>query len=165
MYYRYTDCLHIKSSGARCGAPAMRQSTLCYFHSDLNRRHEVLKPNALTELHVPKALIDQYGQFKDILTAEYFSGHTEPFTLTFPPLEDHESIQIALSVILTALASNRIDPKRATVLLYGLQVASANTTRLKPTNPAHMVVDVTEQPDGTLLANPDPELLAPPLSQ
>jgi hypothetical protein len=50
--------------------------------------------------------------------------HDTPFSL--PPVEDTASIQLALMEVLEALAANQIDPKRAGLLLYGLQVASSN---------------------------------------
>jgi hypothetical protein len=52
------------------------------------------------------------------------SPHDTPFSL--PPVEDTASIQLALIEVLEALAANQIDPKRAGLLLYGLQVASSN---------------------------------------
>ena len=52
------------------------------------------------------------------------AGYDTPFSL--PPVEDTASIQLALIEVLEALAANQIDPKRAGLLLYGLQVASSN---------------------------------------
>jgi hypothetical protein len=52
------------------------------------------------------------------------AGRDTPFSL--PPVEDTASIQLALIEVLEALAANQIDPKRAGLLLYGLQVASSN---------------------------------------
>ena len=46
------------------------------------------------------------------------------------PLEDRESIQVALSVVINALATGNLESKRATALLYGLQIASANSAKL-----------------------------------
>ena len=46
--------------------------------------------------------------------------------LDLPPLEDVESIQVSISLLIAALARNRITAKRAAVLLYGLQLASTN---------------------------------------
>jgi len=46
--------------------------------------------------------------------------------LQLPPVEDTASIQLALMDVLQALAANQLDPKRAGLLLYGLQVASSN---------------------------------------
>ena len=49
-----------------------------------------------------------------------------PFELDLAPLEEAKSIQISLSLFIAALARNRIEPKRAAVLLYGLQLAASN---------------------------------------
>jgi hypothetical protein len=46
--------------------------------------------------------------------------------LTLPPIEDGASVQLALTDVIQALAANQLDPKRAGVLLYGLQVASTH---------------------------------------
>jgi hypothetical protein len=51
----------------------------------------------------------------------YASHRTRP-----PALEDVESIQVSISLLIAALARNRITSKRAAVLLYGLQLASTN---------------------------------------
>lgn len=45
-------------------------------------------------------------------------------------LEDRESVQVALSVVINALATGNLDIKRATALLYGLQLASSNARGL-----------------------------------
>ncbi|MES2393598.1 MAG: hypothetical protein V4555_18315, partial [Acidobacteriota bacterium] len=50
--------------------------------------------------------------------------------LDLPPVEDTESIQLALIDVLQALAANQLDTKRAGLLLYGLQVASANAAKM-----------------------------------
>jgi len=41
-------------------------------------------------------------------------------------LEDRSAIQRALSEVANAIANNRVDPKRAGLLLYSLQIASQN---------------------------------------
>ena len=41
-----------------------------------------------------------------------------------PALEDRDSVQVALTHVLNALASSRIDPRRAGQILYGLQIAA-----------------------------------------
>ena len=46
--------------------------------------------------------------------------------LTIPVLEDRCAIQLTLSQVLSALASGKLDPRRAALLLYGLQIASRN---------------------------------------
>lgn len=53
-----------------------------------------------------------------------------PFdTLQMPLLEDTCGIQLALAEVLGALVSSRLDPKRAGLLLYGLQIAAQLTAR------------------------------------
>ena len=46
--------------------------------------------------------------------------------LDLPPFEDANSIQIALMQVVDALLDNRIDSKRAGLVLYALQTASSN---------------------------------------
>ena len=44
-------------------------------------------------------------------------------------LEDRSAIQIALAQVLDALYSGRLDPRRAGLSLYGIQIASQNVER------------------------------------
>jgi hypothetical protein len=74
-------------------------------------------------------------------------------SLDLPPIEDTESVQLALIDVLQALAANQLDPKRAGLLLYGLQVASANAKHLHI--PSHSVRTVTYTSDGIALAPQD----------
>jgi hypothetical protein len=46
--------------------------------------------------------------------------------IQLPLLEDAESIQIAIQEVVDAITQDRIDSKRAGLLLYALQTASAN---------------------------------------
>jgi hypothetical protein len=79
-------CEHVKSNGVRCGSPALRGQTFCYFHNNL-------------------------------------SG---PRVNVFPLLEDGNAIQLELGEIIRALVDERIDTKRASLVLYALQIASLN---------------------------------------
>jgi hypothetical protein len=45
-------------------------------------------------------------------------------------IDDFASIQRALSVVINAVAAGTLDPARARVLLYGLQIASTNARRV-----------------------------------
>jgi len=45
-------------------------------------------------------------------------------------IDDSDSIQRALSVVINAVAAGTLDPARARVLLYGLQIASTNARRM-----------------------------------
>ncbi|WP_353065893.1 hypothetical protein RBB77_06825 [Tunturibacter psychrotolerans] len=113
-------CRHIKTNGRRCKSPSLGLSAFCYFHSRLLRRHKHLVENAtVLPVNHPKP------QASAAETPQYLP-EAVPLELDLPPLEDVESIQVSISLLVAALARNRIDSKRAAVLLYGLQLASTN---------------------------------------
>jgi hypothetical protein len=94
-----------------------------------------------------------------VLAAYYGVKPTGPLLLELPPLEDRESIQIALSMLVTAMAQNRIDAKRASGIVYALQVASNNAHMLrnKPSR-SQIVVETVLDEDGRQIApDEDPE--------
>jgi len=125
-------CRHIKTNGTRCKAPSLTDGTWCYFHHRLHQRHAAFRPTQATRGYlIPGQHIE--------LTA----------------LEDRESVQVALSVVINALATGHLETKRATALLYGLQLASMNTARLQLKPYAPDVVRTLEStPDGLDLAEP-----------
>ncbi len=148
-------CRHIKINGERCGSPALRNELFCYYHVELKRRHRRCNPlrdRAVTVLH-PMSLQD--GSQREPILAEPFPQ------LDLPPLEDRHSIQVALSLVITALTQNRIDPKLAALLFYGLQVASTNAHKLNPVpkrNPAKVSLTILDEANGNLIApEGDPE--------
>jgi hypothetical protein len=118
-----TICRHIKTNGRRCKSPSLGLSAFCYFHSRLHRRHRDLVENS-------SALIEAHRNSASAASGhpEYLPDYTaqDPIELDLPPLEDVESIQVSISLLIAALARNRITAKRAAVLLYGLQLASSN---------------------------------------
>ena len=125
-------CRHIKTNGLQCKSPSLNQHTYCYFHTRLHHHHTAFRPTAATRGYlIPGQHIE--------LTA----------------LEDRESVQIALSVVVNALATGQIDTKRATAILYGLQLASSNAAHLhlKPYGP-NIVRTVESSPEGLDLAEP-----------
>jgi hypothetical protein len=122
-------CRHIKTNGTRCKAPSLTDGTWCYFHHRLHQRHIAFRPTQATR---------GYGQ------------HIE-----LSALEDRESVQVALSVVINALAIGQLDIKRATALLYGLQLASNNARGLHIEPYAANVVRAIEpSPEGLDLAEP-----------
>jgi hypothetical protein len=128
-------CRHIKTNGRRCGSPKLNGLELCYFHARLFERERVLlqpRPPALLP-GSPSALLP--------------SQLTE---IDLPTLEDAESIQVSISLLVSALARNRIDSRRAAVLLYGLQLASTNAKSIITEPFAEAVVrSIVESPHGT----------------
>jgi hypothetical protein len=129
---QYPLCRHIKTNGLQCQAPSLSESQWCYFHSRLHQRHTSYRPTEATRGYLIP------GQHVE-LTA----------------LEDRESVQVALSVVINALATGQLDTKRATALLYGLQLASHNAIGLhtKPYAP-DIVRTALPTPDGLDLAEP-----------
>jgi hypothetical protein len=125
-------CRHIKTNGLQCHAPALTGGDYCYFHNRLHARHSQFRPNDVSR--------------------PYFTAGRD---LELCALEDREAVQFALSVVINALATNRIDTKRATALLYGLQLASSNAVRLNNTPETPEVVRAVESSnDGLDLAEP-----------
>ena len=129
---QYELCRHIKTNGLQCKGAALTGGLWCYFHHRLHQRHTAFRPTQATRGYlIPGQHIE--------LTA----------------LEDRESVQVALSVVINALATGHLETKRATALLYGLQLASMNTARLQLKPYAPDVVRTLEStPDGLDLAEP-----------
>jgi hypothetical protein len=129
---QYPVCRHIKTNGLRCQAPALTGATHCYFHSRLNQRHRGFRHTEATRAYLVP------GQ------------HIE-----LNPLEDRESVQLAISVVVNALATGQLETRRASAILYGLQLAGYNCARLN-TNPypPDVVLTVEPSPEGLDLAEP-----------
>jgi hypothetical protein len=129
---QYTLCRHIKTNGTRCKAPSLTDGHWCYFHHRLHQRHTIFRHTEATRGYLIP------GQHIELAA-----------------LEDRESVQVALSVVINALATGQLDTRRATALLYGLQLASNNTRGLQSQPFAPDVVRATEpSPEGLDLAEP-----------
>jgi len=97
----YMECRHIKSNGCKCEAPALRGMPYCYFHA---RLHRALRNQKAESASVPAPIPDA--------------------VLDLPAVEDRTAIQLALTQVLQGMGSKRIDPRRGTQILYGLQIAA-----------------------------------------
>ncbi len=91
---KHLQCRHIFPEGRRCGSPCLRGEPFCYFH------HTSRKPVA--QLSRRRA---RQGAF------------------TLPMPEDRAAIQLSIGEVLACIAQNQFDPRRACLLLYGLQIA------------------------------------------
>jgi hypothetical protein len=89
------QCRHIFTDGHRCGSPCLKREQFCYYH------HTTRRPAGNTRARGPEQ-------------AE--------FDISIP--EDRCAIQSTIGEVLRRIARNEIDPKRAGLLLYGLQIAS-----------------------------------------
>jgi hypothetical protein len=129
-------CRHIKTSGTQCRAVALTGCAFCYFHRRLHTSHAPYRPQATRGYLLP-------GQH-----------------IQLAPLEDRDSVLLAVSQVVNALATGALDIKRATALFYGLQVAGAHAPQVR-TEPdpqssmrtVHIAGDLSDTP-GVDLANP-----------
>jgi hypothetical protein len=114
------QCRHILPEGRRCQAPCLRHEELCYHH------HTTRKPLANPRRRRARRA-----------------------TFDFPVLEDHTAIRLALGEILARIAANALDPRRAGLLLYGLQIAALTLPKLAPakqSEPSAHVEDIVLDP-------------------
>ena len=118
------QCRHIFTDGHRCGSPCLRHEEFCYYHHTTRRPIEAPHARRARQTH---------------------------FDLPLP--EDRSAIQQAIGQVLLAIAANTLDPRRAGLLLYGLQIASSNLPRHSPdhTHPPQ-VEEITTHPEQGLLA-------------
>ncbi len=99
------QCRHIHTEGRRCGSASLRGEEFCYFH------HTSRKP-----------------------VANPRDRRSRQSTFDLPLPEDRGAIQLSLGEVLRRIAANAIDPRRAGLLLYGLQIAALNLPPHRPAN-------------------------------
>ena len=87
-------CRHTKTNGILCKSPALTDSAFCHFHQKLHRTRRAT-----------------------------ISAGPGLSTNVLHPLHNAQSIQQALAMVMTGVASNRIHPKTAGRMLYALQMA------------------------------------------
>jgi hypothetical protein len=111
----HQECRHIKTNGEKCRAAALHKSHWCFFH-DRSRRKPRRRQTQTQTLDAGAITVNpgpEPGQERN--------------PIPMPLIEDRSSVQLALSRILESLAAGELDPRRAGLLLYGLQIASQNT--------------------------------------
>jgi len=152
-------CRHIRPSGRRCQSPALRGKPLCFHHTSANAHHRALHPpdDGTSNLICDLGSNQLDAIRREPILAQYYANTRGPVILDFPPLEDANSVQLALSMVLTVLGQNRLDPKRAAAMLYNLQIAASNAHNVT-TNESQAVREFLHDEDGTLLSvDEDPE--------
>ncbi len=109
-------CEHVKINGTQCGSPALKRNHFCYFHKRWQETRIVLNANRARR---GRAALD------------------------LPVLEDANSIQVSLMQIMRLILSGQMDTKTAGLLLYALQTASSNLSRInfEPTVKTRVVID------------------------
>jgi len=94
-------CRHIHAIGRRCGSPALHGEEFCYYHHTTRRP----APTSHRDYLSPDAAFE------------------------LPSFEDRASVQLAIAQVARRIAMNQLDPRRARMLLYSIQIASANLPR------------------------------------
>jgi hypothetical protein len=90
-------CRHIFTDGHRCGSICLRGEHFCYYH------HTTRRP---------------------AVNPKQRRSRRATFVLPLP--EDRSAIQASIGLVLQRIAANDIDPRRASMLLYGLSIAASN---------------------------------------
>jgi len=120
--YEAQRCQHIKTNGTQCQSPALKDNQFCYYHQE-NRT---------------------------LAAPLYLDGERYPDDhIKIPPLEDAYAIQKVLRQILLLMMERRIDRKDASLILYALQIASANLRPLQAEKPraTHVVCELEKVAD------------------
>ncbi len=140
---RRFQCRHIFTDGHRCGSPCLRQEDFCFYHHTSRGRRAAIPSGAPIE------------------TIDLSQGEHRASSFVLPIPEDRSAIQHAIGQILNRLAANELDPRRAGLLLYGLQIASINLAQIKPdAKPVETVEEIVTDPELGTLA-PEAELDPP----
>ena len=105
---RYSDeaCQQIKLDGEPCRSAALRGKKFCYYHL-----HSGPPP-------------------KDVSNP----GVIPQVQFHLPLLDDATSIQATISLVCEHLLHRRLEPKKAGILLYAMQVASSNLSHMNNNN-------------------------------
>ena len=80
--------------------------------------------------------------------------------IKLPMLEDSASIQVAISQIMSAFLSSRLDARHTGLLLYALQIASQNIDRASSCEDSETVHSMSVTGEGDELA-PEKEICEP----
>jgi hypothetical protein len=99
----FETCSHVKEDGVYCDSPALRGRKYCYYH------------------------LMQRGRRLRLALAQ---GRNEPSQLILPPLENLDSMRVALSEIVQALAAGQLDHRSAGLMLYAIQQAATLSLRV-----------------------------------
>jgi hypothetical protein len=152
---RDITCHHIRVNGIRCGSPRLTGKQFCFWHNKVNNTHSepdniIFRDHFFNENNVIER---EQNAFKDY---DFRNRRPNgPRAVELPPLEDPESIQLALSMVVAAIADGRIEIKRAGIMIYALQVASQNVLRTKRAA-EDSVQDIITDYAGREIAAPQP---------
>ena len=125
----YYECQHVRLSGKKCRAIAIRGHRFCYFHLQARRGASAV---------IPAETVANGGP----------APEPQATPIAIPMLEDRSALQIALSEVLRAVAANQIDTNRGWLLLSGLRMASNNCTGEEEFADHHQIHELELTPEG-----------------
>jgi hypothetical protein len=126
------QCRHIFTDGRRYASPCLRQEEFCYYH------HTTRRP---------------------VENPRHRRSRRSTFHLPLP--EDRSAIQSSIGQVLQRIAANDIDPRRAGLLLYGLQIASLNLPKPQPASRDRKHEDEVPETVEEIVIDPQLGALAP----
>jgi hypothetical protein len=121
-------CQHVRTNGTFCKSPAVTGHRLCYFHKrDRDRQVRLLNNLEFRRGAVAHGRVDQLIAPLPGSKTAFDDNSAELFSeLHIPVLEDADAIQVCLSDLYRAIATQQIDMLVAGRLLYTLQIAALN---------------------------------------
>ncbi len=157
-------CRHIKTNGIQCNSPAMKKQPFCYFHDSFRKRTRGVRSGTAAQAgraaERMAPILDRDGNFSVEPQGEYpaepkIGSYTVNTPIDLGLLEDAESVQVAISAVVNALAGFRMQRQRATALLYGLQLAAQNCRNLPEARAdADKMLREVEEHEGEPVASP-----------
>jgi len=151
------QCRHVLVSGYRCQSPCLRSGSgtsgqhepFCYYHHTSRRPAPHRHSNRL-----------------QTQTIDHSGGPT-PFVL--PHIEDQSSIQASVNEIVLRITLGDLDPRRAGLLLYAMQIASitlrTSQPSAQPTRNSSRTSNISTEPEiptvDQIIDDPDLGLIAP----
>jgi len=119
------SCQQVLTNGHLCKCPAMRTSSLCYYHHrDLQRRHI---------LEQARDVKRSYDKKRESRTEDEFDSEVVE-ALDLPALDDRASIQVACTNIMRAVYCNHISPAKARIMMRAVTEANLCLRRGDPLN-------------------------------
>jgi hypothetical protein len=164
----YPQCRHVRTDSSRCHAAAIKGSHWCFFHARLHdqqaqrvaREAQRRSRDARSQLRltdgtfapaeeaterIPGAIPETFFDHGYSVSSRATGPYAPAETLQLPNVEDSASIQLALIEVTHALAANQLDHRRAGLLLYALQVASANAKNVRVNSDSIRSISYTKE--------------------
>lgn len=106
---------------------------------------------------------DIYCYFHSRLRGLSDENRDRKASIMIPLIEDHASIQMAINEIIHAIGANKIDARRASQCLYGIQLSIQNLSCIPGLAALDSVCDPDYPENGEMLA-PEEDEYKPPMS-